>query len=347
MGTLITKQEGMLVTDSSALRNFVTPEALAVPGNFYLTDTLNMFEAGLVQTANGYQRIDDNEAHLLNKILVQSSIEGMKPIESSFFTVQGNPLTEGAAFGVIVGNLDDLKEVEGGPLFRAHSSCGYSEMGIRLTNLLYGNPAWLLDNTKELYPAFIKHGDGIAMAYPNLEIPEESRDCDCQSQRLLAQAVIAAAGGIYVSLSGDPQEARGFGIEMKQRMYALQSKYGFDTDQTANFLEIPSDIRRYDHVGRYMFEVLGLKEIRLLSNNPRKAEALSRYVKVNLVPLMPTDISEEAQKYVMSKAKLGHLVNAMTNFSFEMGMLQLMLAAPYSTPDISVLNESAYNNYRF
>ena len=98
-----------------------------------------------------------------------------------------------------------------------------------------------------------------------------SLKCDCGPQLADALAAIAAAGwGILLYLR---QEGRGIGLVNKLRAYALQDQ-GFDTVDANHRLGFDDDERSFVVAAR-MLEALSQREIRLLTNNPRKVEALA------------------------------------------------------------------------
>ncbi len=99
--------------------------------------------------------------------------------------------------------------------------------------------------------------------------------CDCGEQLRSALHQIAEdpQGGVVIYLRG--QEGRGIGLANKIRAYALQER-GLDTVDANLELGFPADPRDYG-VAIQILGVLGVKRLRLLSNNPRKQAALERY----------------------------------------------------------------------
>jgi 3,4-dihydroxy 2-butanone 4-phosphate synthase/GTP cyclohydrolase II len=97
--------------------------------------------------------------------------------------------------------------------------------------------------------------------------------CDCGPQLERALERIADEGGVLVYLRG--HEGRGVGLVSKLQAYALQDQ-GLDTVDAQLELDLPVDGREYA-AGAAILEALGLPSVRLLTNNPAKVEALSRY----------------------------------------------------------------------
>jgi GTP cyclohydrolase II len=98
-----------------------------------------------------------------------------------------------------------------------------------------------------------------------------SLKCDCAPQLDRALSLIATAGrGVVVYLR---QEGRGIGLANKVRAYALQAR-GLDTVDANLALHLPEDARRYDAAAALLRQ-LGVKSVRLLTNNPEKVRALA------------------------------------------------------------------------
>jgi GTP cyclohydrolase II len=97
-----------------------------------------------------------------------------------------------------------------------------------------------------------------------------SLKCDCKEQLDVAMVEVARRGaGVILYLR---QEGRGIGLGNKIRAYDLQSR-GHDTVDANRLLGLPDDARRYD-VARDMLAWLGVKSIRLMTNNPEKVLGL-------------------------------------------------------------------------
>ena len=134
-----------------------------------------------------------------------------------------------------------------------------------------------------------------------------SMRCDCGAQLHAAMAQIAKAGkGVVLYMR---QEGRGIGLVNKLRAYKLQEE-GHDTVEANRKLGFKPDLRSYG-IGAQILYDLGLRKLKLLTNNPRKIVGLNAFglEVVAHVPLqMPTD--KFNQKYLKAKKdKLGHFLH--------------------------------------
>ena len=134
----------------------------------------------------------------------------------------------------------------------------------------------------------------------------QSLRCDCGDQLHMALDMISREGaGALVYL---PQEGRGIGLAEKIKAYALQDE-GLDTVEANMALGYKADMRDYG-VGIQILKDLGLTQVRLLTNNPKKTEALvfggfDLHV-VDQVPIMPPPNEHNAHYLATKRDKLGH-----------------------------------------
>ncbi len=132
-----------------------------------------------------------------------------------------------------------------------------------------------------------------------------SMRCDCGNQLQAALEAIAAEGrGALFYLR---QEGRGIGLLNKIRAYKLQDA-GADTVEANERLGFGADMRDYS-ILKPMFDHLAISSVRLMTNNPRKVQALEE-LGVNVVERIPlhTHSNPHNEKYLRTKAgKLGHL----------------------------------------
>ena len=130
--------------------------------------------------------------------------------------------------------------------------------------------------------------------------------CDCGDQLHAAMSIIEKEGrGVILYMR---QEGRGIGLENKLHAYKLQ-EHGFDTVEANVKLGFLPDLRDYG-IGAQILYALGLKNIRLLTNNPQKIKGLEGYG-LNVVERVPiiADPSKWSERYMKSKKdKMGHLL---------------------------------------
>ena len=130
--------------------------------------------------------------------------------------------------------------------------------------------------------------------------------CDCRTQLELAIAGVSAEGrGLIIY---EPKEGRGIGLLNKLRAYELQDG-GADTVEANESLGFEADLRDYELAGD-IFRFFGIRKVRLMSNNPKKIEALeSTGVQVvERVPIIAPP-RESTEDYLRTKKeKMGHLI---------------------------------------
>jgi 3,4-dihydroxy 2-butanone 4-phosphate synthase/GTP cyclohydrolase II len=163
-------------------------------------------------------------------------------------------------------------------------------------------------------PLVLVMGDVAAAAAPLVRLHSscftgdvlDSLRCDCGDQLHMALEMIGREGcGVLVYL---PQEGRGIGLIEKIRAYELQDQ-GLDTVEANLALGFKADSRDYG-VGIQLLKDLGLRQVRLLTNNPKKTDAFIYggfdLEVVDQVPILPP-VHEFNERYLATKReKLGH-----------------------------------------
>ena len=163
-------------------------------------------------------------------------------------------------------------------------------------------------------PIVLVMGDVAAAAAPLVRLHSscftgdllDSLRCDCGDQLHLALEMIGREGcGVLVYL---PQEGRGIGLVEKIRAYQLQDQ-GLDTVEANLALGYKADSRDYG-IGIQLLKDLGLRRVRLLTNNPKKTDAFIyggfELEVVDQVPILPP-VNEFNERYLATKReKLGH-----------------------------------------
>lgn len=122
--------------------------------------------------------------------------------------------------------------------------------------------------------------------------------CDCGPQLAQALEMMVEQGGVLIYMRN--HEGRGIGLVNKLRAYALQDA-GLDTLDANLSLGLPADARDYTQAV-VMIKELGVRELRLLTNNPAKAEALAE-LGLTITELVPDEIIPRAEnaRYLATK----------------------------------------------
>lgn len=130
-----------------------------------------------------------------------------------------------------------------------------------------------------------------------------SQRCDCGPQLAAAMKHISEEGGVLLYLR---QEGRGIGLPAKIHAYKLQEQ-GFDTIEANEKLGFASDLRDYG-MGAQILHDLGVRRIKLLTNNPKKVVGLEGYG-LEITEQLPLSLpaNEHNQKYLDTKRiRMGH-----------------------------------------
>jgi 3,4-dihydroxy 2-butanone 4-phosphate synthase/GTP cyclohydrolase II len=155
-----------------------------------------------------------------------------------------------------------------------------------------------------------------------------SMRCDCGTQLADALRKVGAEGrGVVLYIRG--HEGRAIGLAHKLRAYELQEA-GHDTVEANEALGFPADPRDYG-IGAQILYDLGVRSMRLLTNNPSKRAGLEGYG-LSIVERLPlqTEPTEENLRYLQTKReKLGHLLDNLTEALHD----DVAVAAPPADPD--------------
>jgi 3,4-dihydroxy 2-butanone 4-phosphate synthase/GTP cyclohydrolase II len=133
-----------------------------------------------------------------------------------------------------------------------------------------------------------------------------SQRCDCGAQLDAAMAKIAERGrGVVLYLRG--HEGRGIGLLSKLQAYELQDN-GVDTVDANLELGLPVDAREYS-VAAQLLDDLGVRSVRLLTNNPAKVDALAAHgFGVTRIPLPPKITADNLRYLATKRDRLGHQI---------------------------------------
>ena len=130
--------------------------------------------------------------------------------------------------------------------------------------------------------------------------------CDCGEQIEMALTILGKEGaGVFLYMR---QEGRGIGLHNKIKAYSLQDG-GLDTIEANNKLGFEADLRHYG-IGAQILQDLGVKKLRLLTNNPRKVSGISGF-DLEIVERVPVEasVTDENLDYMKTKkVRMGHIL---------------------------------------
>ena len=126
--------------------------------------------------------------------------------------------------------------------------------------------------------------------------------CDCQAQLNYALDFISDNSGMVIYLR---QEGRDIGLLNKVNAYSLQDK-GFDTVEANHQLGFASDQRTYEIVD-FIFEYYGIKEVKLITNNPAKLKGIKAKI-VDRIPVQVGETSQNSEYLRVKKEKMDHIL---------------------------------------
>ena len=130
--------------------------------------------------------------------------------------------------------------------------------------------------------------------------------CDCGEQIEMALTILGKEGkGVFLYMR---QEGRGIGLHNKIKAYSLQDG-GLDTVEANRSLGFEPDLRHYG-IGAQILQDLGVKRLRLLTNNPRKVVGISGFG-LEIVERVPVEatVNDENRNYLRTKrARMGHIL---------------------------------------
>ena len=126
--------------------------------------------------------------------------------------------------------------------------------------------------------------------------------CDCQAQLNYALDFISDNSGMVIYLR---QEGRDIGLLNKVNAYSLQDK-GLDTVEANHQLGFASDQRTYEIVD-FIFEYFGIKEVKLITNNPAKLKGIKAKI-IDRIPVQVGETSQNSEYLRVKKEKMDHIL---------------------------------------
>jgi 3,4-dihydroxy 2-butanone 4-phosphate synthase/GTP cyclohydrolase II len=179
--------------------------------------------------------------------------------------------------------------------------------------IVYENDIDHVDHVALVKGEFHEHDDVLVRVHSECLTGDAfgSLRCDCGEQLQAAMKLIESEGkGVILYMR---QEGRGIGLKNKIRAYGLQDQEGLDTVQANERLGFAADLRDYG-VGAQILHDLGVRKMRIITNNPGKRAGIEGYGLsiVERVPLEITPNERNFQYLRTKKEKLGHVLHLMS-----------------------------------
>lgn len=235
---------------------------------------------------------------------------------------------QGRVLALVVGDETDYRHSppSGNELWRPHSSCKFSLVGIAWTKLVQSQcseiePLLKRERWERWYEAQLKSDPSRAVGrteyiaghlrdlFAILRAPSQPRhDCDCREQGLMALEEIIREGGGFLDLVD--QEARGHGLDAKLAIYALQA-LGYESDEACAELGLEYDVRDFSHCTRQLLYwdsiwERDLTEISLMTNSSFKHEEFNKNGIRTIKRPHIHGINKDNEKYLRMKTRHGH-----------------------------------------
>ncbi|HEU4429363.1 MAG TPA: bifunctional 3,4-dihydroxy-2-butanone-4-phosphate synthase/GTP cyclohydrolase II [Myxococcota bacterium] len=218
--------------------------------------------------------------------------------------------------GLKIATIADLIEyrLRNEKLVRASGDCALpTKWGGEFRAIVYENDIDHIDHVALVKGAISPEDEVLVRVHSECLTGDSfgSLRCDCGEQLEAAMKLIEAEGkGVILYMR---QEGRGIGLKNKIKAYGLQDREGLDTVQANERLGFAADLRDYG-VGAQILHDLGVRKMRIITNNPGKRAGIEGYGLsiVERVPLEITPNERNLQYLRTKKEKLGHVLHLMS-----------------------------------